>query len=82
MTIAPNDLVHLHVQSECSLLNGLGRITERVDPAAQLGVDSMAIADHGALYGAVAFYQAARSKGIKPILAVETSVARRSMTDK
>src|SRR4029078_13493548 len=41
-----------------------------------------AITDHGALYGAVAFYQAARNKGIKPIIGVETYVARRSMVDK
>ncbi|MFL5671056.1 MAG: PHP domain-containing protein, partial [Chloroflexota bacterium] len=82
MTIAPNDFTHLHVHSEFSLLDGLGRITELVDTAAQLGMDSMAITDHGALYGAVAFYQAARTKGIKPIVGVETYVARRSMTDK
>ena len=82
MTIAPNDFTHLHVHSEFSLLDGLGRITELVDTAAQLGMDSMAITDHGALYGAVAFYQAARTKGIKPIIGVETYVARRSMTDK
>ena len=82
MTIAPNDFTHLHVHSEFSLLDGLGRITELVDAAAQLGMDSMAITDHGALYGAVAFYQAARTKGIKPIIGVETYVARRSMTDK
>ena len=82
MTIAPNDFTHLHVHSEFSLLDGLGRITELVDTAAQLGMDSMAITDHGALYGAVAFYQAARSKGIKPIIGVETYVARRSMIDK
>ena len=81
-TLAPNDFTHLHVHSEFSLLDGLGRITELVDTAAQLGMDSMAITDHGALYGAVAFYQAARSKGIKPIIGVETYVARRSMTDK
>ena len=81
-TIAPNDFTHLHVHSEFSLLDGLGRITELVDTAAQLGMDSMAITDHGALYGAVAFYQAAKTKGIKPIIGVETYVARRSMTDK
>jgi DNA polymerase-3 subunit alpha len=80
--IAPNDFTHLHVHSEFSLLDGLGRITELVDAAAQQGMDSMAITDHGALYGAVAFYQAARSKGIKPIIGVETYVARRSMRDK
>src|SRR5436190_11752774 len=82
MTIAPNDFTHLYVHSEFSLLDGLGRITELVETAAQLGMDSMAITDHGALYGAVAFYQAARSKGIKPIVGVETYVARRSMLDK
>ncbi|MGP1674637.1 MAG: DNA polymerase III subunit alpha, partial [Candidatus Limnocylindrales bacterium] len=82
MTLAPNDFTHLHVHSEFSLLDGLGRITELVDAAAAQGMDSMAITDHGALYGAVAFYQAARNKGIKPIIGVETYVARRSMTDK
>ena len=81
-TIAPNDFTHLHVHSEFSLLDGLGRITELVDTAAQLGMDSMAITDHGALYGAVAFYQAAKNKGIKPIIGVETYVARRSMRDR
>ena len=82
MPIAPNDFTHLHVHSEFSLLDGLGRITELVDAAAQQGMDSLAITDHGALYGAVAFYQAAKNKGIKPIIGVETYVARRSMVDK
>ena len=82
MTIAPNDFTHLHVHSEFSLLDGLGRITELVDTAAQLGMDSMALTDHGALYGSVAFFQAAKTKGIKPIIGVETYVARRSMLDK
>ncbi len=81
-TLAPNDFTHLHVHSEFSLLDGLGRITELVDAAAQHGMDSLAITDHGALYGAVAFYQAAKNKGIRPILGIETYVARRSMTDK
>jgi DNA polymerase-3 subunit alpha len=53
-----------------------------VDSAAGQGFDSLAITDHGALYGAVAFHQAANAKGIKPIIGVETYVARRSMTDK
>ncbi len=82
MTIAPNDFTHLHVHTEFSLLDGLGRITELVDSAAAHGMDSMAITDHGALYGAVAFYQAARTKGIKPIIGIETYVAPRGMTDK
>ncbi|HET9851796.1 MAG TPA: DNA polymerase III subunit alpha [Candidatus Limnocylindrales bacterium] len=82
MTLASNDFVHLHTHSEFSLLDGLGRITDLVDEAGEKGFDSLAITDHGALYGAVAFYQAAVNKGIKPIVGVETYVARRSMTDK
>ena len=82
MTLAPNDFTHLHVHSEFSLLDGLGRITDLVEAAAQQGFDSLALTDHGALYGAVAFWQAATSKGIKPIIGVETYVARRSMTDR
>jgi DNA polymerase-3 subunit alpha len=81
-TLAPNDFTHLHVHSEFSLLDGLGRITELVDSAAQQGFDSLGLTDHGALYGAVAFYQACVTKGIKPIIGVETYVARRSMTEK
>jgi DNA polymerase III alpha subunit len=48
-SFAPNDFTHLHVHSEFSLLDGLGRITEMVDAAAQHGMDSLAITDHGAL---------------------------------
>jgi DNA polymerase-3 subunit alpha len=80
--LANNDFVHLHVHSEFSLLDGLGRITDLVDSAAQQGFDSLALTDHGALYGAVAFYQACLNKRIKPIIGVETYVARRSMTEK
>jgi DNA polymerase-3 subunit alpha len=82
VTLAPNDFTHLHVHSEFSLLDGLGRITDLVDAAAQHGFDSLALTDHGALYGSVAFHQACRSRGIKPIIGVETYVARRSMGDK
>jgi DNA polymerase III subunit alpha len=82
VTLAPNDFTHLHVHSEFSLLDGLGRITDLVDAAAQQGFDSLALTDHGALYGSVAFWQAATNKGIKPIIGVETYVARRSMTDR
>ncbi|MDL2334958.1 MAG: DNA polymerase III subunit alpha [Chloroflexota bacterium] len=81
-TLAPNDFTHLHVHSEFSLLDGLGRISEMVDQAKTLGFDSLAITDHGALYGAVAFYQACKAAQIKPIIGVETYVARRSMADR
>ena len=82
MTVAPNDFTHLHVHSEFSLLDGLGRIDDLTAEAQRLGFDSLAITDHGALYGAVAFYQACTTKGIKPIIGVETYVARRAMTDR
>ncbi|MEX2547560.1 MAG: DNA polymerase III subunit alpha [Chloroflexota bacterium] len=82
MAVAPNDFTHLHVHSEFSLLDGLGRITELVEEAKTQGFDSLALTDHGALYGAVAFYQAATTAGIKPIIGVETYVARRSMSDR
>jgi DNA polymerase-3 subunit alpha len=82
LTLASNDFVHLHTHSEFSLLDGLGRITDLVEEASAKGFDSLALTDHGALYGAVAFHQAAINKGIKPIIGVETYVARRSMTDK
>ena len=82
MPIAPNDFVHLHLHTEFSLLDGLGRIDDLVSEASAHGFDALAITDHGALYGAVAFYQACKAKGIKPIIGVETYVARRSMTDR
>src|SRR4026207_2569779 len=71
----PPDFPPRHVHSEFSLLDGLGRITELVDSAAQQGFDSLALTDHGALYGSVGFYQACANKGIKPIIGVETYVA-------
>jgi DNA polymerase-3 subunit alpha len=80
--IAPNDFVHLHVHSEFSLLDGLGRIKDMVSEASAQGFDALAITDHGSLYGAVAFYQACKAKGIKPIIGVEAYVARRSMYDR
>ena len=82
MPPAASDFTHLHVHSEFSLLDGLGRIPELVAQAKDHGFDSLALTDHGALYGAVAFYQACRNADIKPIIGVETYVARRSMADR
>src|SRR5664280_830847 len=82
VTVAPNDFVHLHLHSEFSLLDGLGRINDLAEQGSHLGFDAMAITDHGALYGAVAFVQAVSAKGMKPIVGIETYVARRSMRDK
>ena len=66
---------HLHVHSHFSLLDGLAKIDELVSRAKELGMDSLALTDHGALYGAIEFYKKAKEAGVKPILGVETYVA-------
>ncbi len=66
---------HLHVHSHYSLLDGLSKIPELVQHTKALGMDSLALTDHGVLYGAVEFYQQAKKAGIKPIMGMETYVA-------
>ncbi|MDE2018822.1 MAG: DNA polymerase III subunit alpha [Patescibacteria group bacterium] len=68
---------HLHVHSHYSLLDGLSKIPDLVARVKEQGMDSIALTDHGVLYGAVEFYKAAKKAGIKPILGVETYVAPR-----
>jgi DNA polymerase-3 subunit alpha len=77
-----SDFVHLHTHSHYSLLDGLSKIDELVARAKELGMSSLALTDHGALYGAVEFYKKALQAGIKPILGVETYVAPKSRTDR
>ncbi len=67
--------VHLHVHTEYSMLDGLSRIPAIVSRAKQLGMDSLAITDHGGLYGAVQFYSECIEAGIKPIIGCEVYVA-------
>lgn len=69
---------HLHVHTEYSLLDGSAKIKELVQRVKELGMDSIAITDHGAMYGAVEFYKAALEAGIKPILGCEVYVAEGS----
>ena len=73
---------HLHVHTEYSLLDGSSKIEELVARAKELGMDSLAITDHGVMYGAVAFYKAAKAAGIKPILGSEVYVAPGSRFDR
>jgi DNA polymerase III subunit alpha len=73
---------HLHTHSHYSLLDGLSKIPELVKRTKELGMDSIALTDHGVLYGAVEFYKAAKKSGIKPILGVETYVAPRDRFSK
>ena len=74
--------VHLHVHSEYSLLDGLSRIDDLVERAAELNQPAIALTDHGAMYGTMPFYRAARRVGINPIIGIETYLAKRRMQDK
>ena len=76
------DFVHLHNHSEYSLLDGLARIDPMVEYAKKLGMKSIAITDHGNLYGAIKFYKKCLSEEIKPIIGCEIYVAKRSLHDK
>lgn len=77
-----SDFVHLHTHSEFSLLDGLGKLDHLIERAKSLGMDALALTDHGSMYGSFKFYLKAKAAGIKPILGVETYVARRSRFDK
>ncbi len=66
---------HLHVHTEYSLLDGMCRIPQLVSRAKELGMDSLALTDHGVMYGAIQFYSAAREAGIKPIIGCEVYLA-------
>jgi DNA polymerase-3 subunit alpha len=66
---------HLHVHTEYSLLDGMCRIPRLVRRARELGMESLAITDHGVMYGAIEFYREARAAGIKPIIGCEVYVA-------
>lgn len=76
------DFVHLHVHSEYSLLDGLGKLDDLITRAKSFGMNSLALTDHGTMYGSFKFYLKAKAAGIKPILGVETYVAKRSRLDK
>jgi DNA polymerase-3 subunit alpha len=78
---------HLHIHTEYSLLDGMCRIQRLVQKAKELGMDSLAITDHGVMHGAIEFYQAAKEAGVKPIIGIEIYMApgsrhSRSASDK
>jgi DNA polymerase-3 subunit alpha len=72
------DFVHLHTHTEFSLLDGLSKPRALAQQAADLGMDALAITDHGVMFGIVDFYQACQDVGIKPILGFEAYIARKS----
>ncbi len=76
------DFVHLHLHTEFSLLDGACRLDRLMEKAHELKFPALAITDHGALYGAIDFYKAARESGIKPIIGCEVYVAPGSRLEK
>ena len=73
---------HLHVHTEYSLLDGSAKIKELVHRAKELGMEALAITDHGVMYGAIDFYKACKAEGIKPIIGCEVYVAPGSRFDR
>ena len=91
MTDRSDGFVHLHVHSEYSLLDGAARIElPRPNPGAptifteaqRLGMPAVAVTDHGSMFGALRFFEAARAAGVKPIIGVEAYVAPGSRFDR
>ncbi len=76
------NFTHLHVHTEYSLLDGCARIQQLIDRAAEMGQKSIAITDHGVMYGVIDFYKYAINKGVKPIIGCEVYVATRGRFDK
>ncbi len=79
---ADKNFVHLHVHSDYSLLDGACRIDQLTERAGQLGMSALALTDHGNLFGAIDFYTAAKSRGIKPLIGCELYLAEGSRLEK
>lgn len=75
------DFVHLHVHTEYSLLDGASRVKKLIAHAKELGMKSIAITDHGTMYGTIAFYKEALKQGLKPIIGCEVYLAPKSRFD-
>jgi len=80
--LKPSDYVHLHNHTHHSLLDGLTKIPDLVNKVKELGMEAVAITDHGTMSGAIEFYKAATEIGIKPIIGLEAYVASRSRHDR
>ncbi|MEX0748703.1 MAG: DNA polymerase III subunit alpha [Candidatus Saccharimonadales bacterium] len=78
----PADFVHLHNHTHYSLLDGLQKVPEMLDRVVELGMEAVAITDHGTLSGVIEFYKEAKKRDVKPIIGIETYVAPRKHTDK
>lgn len=82
VTLKNSDFVHLHTHTQYSLLDGLTKVPDLINYVKELGMDSVAITDHGLLSGAIEFYKEAKAAGIKPIIGMEAYVAARKHTDR
>ncbi len=80
--LQPSDFVALHNHTHYSLLDGLQKIEPMVNRVKELGMEAVAITDHGTLSGAIELYKESAQVGIKPIIGMETYVAARSHTDR
>ncbi len=80
--LGPLDFVHLHNHTHHSLLDGLTKIPDLVDKVKDMGMDAVAITDHGTMTGIIEMYKAATAAGIKPLLGIEAYVASRSRLDR
>src|SRR5215212_3059719 len=78
----PGEFVHLHVHSHYSLLDGACRIGDLVKRTKALGMDSLAISDHGCMFGVIEFYNECRKEGIRPIIGMEAYMAPGDRRDK
>ena len=74
--------VHLHVHSSYSVLDGLASPADLVKYTKQLGMNALALTDHGTMFGTLDFFKAAKAEGLKPIIGLETYMAPRTMLDK
>jgi DNA polymerase III subunit alpha len=76
------DFVHLHVHSDFSLLDGLAKVKDLTEAAAEMGMPALALTDHGVMFGILHFYHAAKKAGIKPLVGCEIYISPRAMTQK
>ena len=79
--IKNKDFVHLHVHTQYSLLDGSAKIKDLIQKTKELGMESIAITDHGSMFGIIDFYKEAKAQGINPILGCEVYVAPNSRFD-
>src|SRR5579859_4477566 len=77
-----SDFVHLHNHTQYSLLDGLTKVPDLIDTVKQLGMEAIAMTDHGTLSGVIEFYKTAKDQDVRPLIGIETYVAARSHTDK